>query len=716
MRRSALVLALTALASVARPAPARADLGSSIYDDVRDVVEELIRSEISTSVVAGIRARSPAVAFYFDQTLERLASPYWGSLPRVFREDLTVATGDVVYFHLTSDGDPTDLDRSLERFFRCVAFTDTPGADCDRLRGSLVTNHHTLVDDECVRNPPARARRVACDLALATRAALAGKGSTRRHVMDAVADVVLADVDGPLAQPLREILLAWLDHPDQIPTDLIEQLSVSDLLGALDDQVLGKVCGDPEALRKYVEAPGALPGWACFAISAVQLPDAAVMTIGVTSAGATIDEKLPFWRLSPVLEPISEADFGDSALYAALAEAAFTSRCRGSARSDTLARQWPCSGKKLDVGAVIELRWLGLTFIGRVDAEGRIRGEVPKELARWMRRWQRVTADLERIKRSLPAGLRSILFVPDAGSPQAAFALRATVRMSAIARKLQERWYLWSADARGAGDLDIGELLDLAREAYALGRDTKGELEDLAFGLGGEAGRDLAAWFRVIVKADHRTLAIELLRAGLGLAHDRAGGARDRFFIALAAYVLDATDGDAQAMTRSAFRAAAKDLLLSVEKHGLPQARNRWRARLLPRLALRFAVNDDHAVSGDDRRRTVVAADWPTAMVALSDYGGLELSLLDPIAPLAELGLRQAGTYDHGTTLLLDAVRPRLGAWIAVPQLSKRLAIDLGVGARLVGVDRTSATDEPLRASYVRRTSITLDLGVELVF
>jgi hypothetical protein len=557
---------------------------------------------------------------------------------------------------------------------------------------------------------------VACDLGLAARAALAGKGSVRRHVMDAVADVVLADVDGPLGPPLREILLAWLDQPDQIPTDLIEQLSVADLMSALEDQVLEKVCGDKQGLRKYVENPAATPGWACFAISAIQLPDAAVMGISVASAGVTVDEKLPFWRLSPVLDTIAEAEFGDSAIYAALAESAFTSRCRGSARSETLAKQWPCSGRKLDVGAVVELTWLGLTFTGRVEADGRIRGEVPKELARWMRRWQRVNADLERIKRSLPPGLRSILFVPDSGSPQAAFALRATVRMAALAKRIKERWYLWQSDARGAGDLDVGELIDLAREAYQLGAESTREGLGEFRALGGEASRDLSAWFRLIVKADHRTLAIELLQAGLGLAHDRAGGAKERFFISLAAYVLDASDGDAQAMTRSAFRAAAKDLLRSVEVHGLPRADSRWRFRALPRLSFRMAVNDDHAVTSGERRRTVVAADWPTVMVALSDYAGLEASLLDPVAPLAELGLRDAGDYADSTTLLLDAVRPRVGVWVGVPQLSRRLALSLGGGARLVGVDRTSAVGEALRARYVRRTSLTLDLGVELVF
>lgn len=717
MRHAAALVVLVAALTTARPTPARADLGSSIYDDVRDVVEELIRSEIAGSVVATIRTRSPGVGFYFDDTLERLASPYWGSLPRVFRDDLTVAVADYTYFHLTSGGDATDLDRSLARFFKCTALASEPGADCDRLRAALLTARHPLLDEECVRTAPSAGRRVACDLGLATRAALSGKGAARRHVMDAVADVVLADVEGPLGPRLREILLAWLDRPDTVPTDLIEQLSVTDLIAALDDQVLARVCGDKDGLRRYLENPASAPGWACFAVSAAQLPDAAVMTIAITEATQTTTEKLAFWRLSPVLATIPEADFGDNAIYGALAEAAFNARCKGSVRSEALAREWPCSGKRLGVGAVVAISWLGLDLVAKVDADGKLRGEVPKEMARWMRRWQRVTAELDRIKATLPVGLRSILFVPDTGGASAAATLRATVRMTRLAARIKERWYLWSTDARDAGDLDVGELLDLAREAAALGRDAGADAIRELGGIGGDAGRDLADWFRLIVKADHRTLAIDLLRAGLELAADRAGRPQERFFISLAAYVLDATDGDTEAMTRSAFRAAAKDLLLSVETHGLPREGSRWRGRLVPRLSLRFAVNDQQAVSGADRRRTVVSADWPTAMVAVNDYAGLEVSLLDPIAPLAELGLRDAGDYADGSLLVLDAVRPRVGVWVGVPQLSRRLALSLGAGARLVGVDRTSDPAAVTPAfRYVRRTSLTVDLGVELVF
>ena len=42
--------------------------------------------------------------------------------------------------------------------------------------------------------------------------------------------------------------------------------------------------------------------------------------------------------------------------------------------------------------------------------------------------------------------------------------------------------------------------------------------------------------------------------------------------------------------------------------------------------------------------------------------------------------------------------------------------LSAGGGVRLLGVDVESAGAEPLRARYVRRPSLTLDLGVELVF
>lgn len=724
MRRSLVTFAVLALVSLARPAPARADLASTVYGDVRDVVEELIQSEVAVSVVATIRTRSPALGFYFDDTLERLASPYWGSLPRVFREDLTAAVADLVYFHLSSAQPARDVQRSAERFFNCVVDKTDTADDCTRLRDALLAQQRTLLDLECIRRAPPNDRRVACDLGLAARAALAGRSSARRHVMDAVADLVLADVGAPLNAPLREILLTWLDNPDRLPTELIERLSVADLLDQLGDDALDALCGSPQRMRDYLTRPDSAIGWACFAVSSPQLPKLLEVRVRVSSPGvkdgeavSTIETRVEFWTLSRVLDSIADGEWGDKALYTAFAQAAFAEHCRSTRAFVSGTPTWPCNEPPLKAGTRIHIGWLGIEMLdAAVDEQGRLRSAAPKELARWMTRWKRLNEELDRLKSLLPPALRPLVFVADTGAEQNRAALRATVRMARLAQRIRDRWYLWAKDADELEDLDVGELLDLAREAAYVARDAAGDAAGEAGDAAGEAGQELGDWFRLVMKADHRTLAIELLRAGLVLAHDRTDRPHERFFISLAAYVLDASDGDAQAMTRSAFRAAAKDLLLRAERRGVPRADDRLRLRALPRLSVRIAVNEAHAVTGTDTSRTVVAADWPTAMVALSDYAGLELSLLDPIAPLAEFGLRPAGTYHDERLILLDAVRPRLGVWAAVPQLTRRLALSAGGGVRLLSLDVHSAPDAPIRATYVRRPSLTIDLGLALVF
>src|SRR5262249_523511 len=105
--------------------PARADLASSLYDDVRDVVEELIQTEVTTSVVTTIETRSPALAFYMHGTLERLGSPYWGSLSRVMKDDLTIVVSDFVYWHVSTGGGDGDIIESAKRFFGCARTTAT---------------------------------------------------------------------------------------------------------------------------------------------------------------------------------------------------------------------------------------------------------------------------------------------------------------------------------------------------------------------------------------------------------------------------------------------------------------------------------------------------------------------------------------------------------------------------------------------------------------
>jgi hypothetical protein len=234
---------------------------------------------------------------------------------------------------------------------------------------------------------------------------------------------------------------------------------------------------------------------------------------------------------------------------------------------------------------------------------------------------------------------------------------------------------------------------------------------------GGAANMDIGDWLRMVMRGDYRSLAMETLRAALDLRLADATRPRETFFLTLATYLLDSSDGGGENIARSAFRAAAKDLLLSQSHVGVPRVDDRVRFRLMPRLALKLAFNDVYAATDNNSRRAVVSADWPTLMLAVTDYAGLEASIIDPLAPLAEMALRPPGTYHRYAYVAGDALRPRLGAWVAVPQLSRRLTLTTGFGARFLNVTRNSAEGAvELDATYGLKASLTFDAGLQFVF
>jgi hypothetical protein len=133
---------------------------------------------------------------------------------------------------------------------------------------------------------------------------------------------------------------------------------------------------------------------------------------------------------------------------------------------------------------------------------------------------------------------------------------------------------------------------------------------------------------------------------------------------------------------------------------------------------VRLSFNDTYAVTDGDTRRRLVAADFPTLMFAATDYVGIELSAIDFVAPLAEMALRPAGKYEKYENVALDLIRPRFGVWVAVPQLSRRIALSAGFGARFLDVKRLDDGTDPkmLRAEYAYKASLTFDAGIQFVF
>lgn len=728
MRRISVACAVaTALAVPSRAA--HADLASTFYDDVRDVVEELIKTEVTTSVVATIEARSPALAFYLHGTLERLASPYWGSLARVLKDDLTVVVADFVYWHLSTGGGSGDVVASARQFFGCVAEAgDARASDgCKRLIGAVRDQRRPLLEVECRRAKPLPARRVACDIGLATLAALERRGEVRHHVVDALADIVLAEVaDRGLADRLRDVLTRWLDLPKDLPTPLLEALANPDLAAELADPAVDGLCNDPKTLDELFRDPAASRAWICFAVTHPALPTALAARVAIADGGRALDATIDFWVIEAALKDFDADRATDDTSFRMLAELAFDQRCPAG---EPAGRDgWPCKGARLAPGATITIAWQGRELVGRVDAAGQVATKPPRQMVATLLRFRKAIRRIEELRALVPSALAPYLFYAGSTPAAARTMLRSIARAARLVTELRARWYLWAKDGGKLDDIDIAELLRVARDAYAprpaggdreRGDATEPDNGPLGFldkhARGGASSIDVGDWLRMVMRGDYRSLAMESLRAALGVRLAEPGHPREKFFLTLAAYLLDQNEGVGETVARSAFRAAAKELLLSQSHVGVPRQDDRLRFRLLPRLALKLSFNDTYAVTDRDSRRNVVSADWPTLMLAFTDYAGLEASLLDPIAPLAEMALRPAGSYHRYAYVALDVLRPRLGAWVAVPQLSRRLAITTGFGARFLDVKRDVA-QTTIDATYGARASLTFDAGVQFVF
>lgn len=690
MRLAVLVIALALV-----PRPAHADVAGQVYDDVRDVVEELIQTEVTTSVVTTVKTRSPALAFYMHGTLERLGSPYWGSLGRSLESDLTVVVADFVYWHLSSDGGTADIIGSAQRFFGCVAKPD--GSDACKRVVAAVQRNRPLLETECRRTMPPPERRVACDIGLATLAALEKRSSVRHHVVDALGDIVLAEIpERGLAERLRDLLARWLDSPTNLPTGLVETLGNPDLEGSLADDAIDKLCEDPATVTGFLRDPTEHPGWICFAISHVALPAALAAKVTIDDPLGKLEQHVDYWRIADALKQFDADRASDDLSFRLLADVAFEPKCPPGTAVDA----WPCKGPRLSPGGTITVEWLGRTIVGTVEKSGQIETKPNRQMMLWLLRFRKAMQRIDELRALVPPSLEKYVFFAGSPPPHARAVVRSLARMARLVNELRTRWYLWSQTQ----ELDIAELLRAAQTALGT------QSPSLAFlDAQGDSNVDIGDWLRLVMRGDYRTLAMESLRAALDLRLADSSRPRETFFLTLAAYLLDSGQGVGETVARGAFKAAAKDLLLSATHRGIPRAADRWRFRWLPRLGLGLSFDEHYAIASDSTRRTVVSANWPTAMVAFTDYIGLEGSLFDPVAPLAEMALRPPGKYLGQENVPFDVLRPRLGVWVALPQLSRRITLSTGFAARFVSID-------PMTMTYGRKPSLVFDAGIEFVF
>jgi len=122
------------------------------------------------------------------------------------------------------------------------------------------------------------------------------------------------------------------------------------------------------------------------------------------------------------------------------------------------------------------------------------------------------------------------------------------------------------------------------------------------------------------------------------------------------------------------------------------------RFHALPDLALRASWSESYGVEWASTFRPLPALALLSVRASLSvtptRYIGIQLSLLDPIAPLAELTMRRdvipindggflyRTDWIHEKRLLANVVQPRLAVEVALSRLSPHLVFDVGVAIR----------------------------------
>lgn len=203
---------------------------------------------------------------------------------------------------------------------------------------------------------------------------------------------------------------------------------------------------------------------------------------------------------------------------------------------------------------------------------------------------------------------------------------------------------------------------------------------------------------------------------------DDEGCRRDafrRFADSLVMYVLDAARGDTSEAVRAVFRQAAAEAIRLVSPFGGLDRSADARAPALgdllwlaPELALRSSwspgyVNDEPGhlryTAGLQlvRLRKVF---WYTDRA----YAALGLSLLDPLAPLAEIVLRadrdaitgQPVRYQRSGLLLWNVLAPRVEWSAGLPWLSKHVVLGAGLSLRLVTSTERSQRADAVDYSY----------------
>ena len=184
----------------------------------------------------------------------------------------------------------------------------------------------------------------------------------------------------------------------------------------------------------------------------------------------------------------------------------------------------------------------------------------------------------------------------------------------------------------------------------------------------------------------------------------------ERFADDIVVYVVQAkVDGTPSDEARSTLRAATEDLVQELALNGgIDRPIVSLKALFLPDLALRYDWSPSFAVDGPGSGRVLASVPWLKVRVPFVRhrlvYSAVAVSLIDVIAPLAELAARAPGiTPVHENRIWANVLAPRIDIEGGIPALSKHLLVGGGISYRIVAPAITVPATTTAPASYEYR-------------
>jgi hypothetical protein len=183
----------------------------------------------------------------------------------------------------------------------------------------------------------------------------------------------------------------------------------------------------------------------------------------------------------------------------------------------------------------------------------------------------------------------------------------------------------------------------------------------------------------------------------------------ERFADAMVVYAVQAhASGAPTDEARAVLRSATVDMVREIGLGGgIDRKMFGWEI-LLPDLSLRYDWSPSFVNVNPGAARAIASATWLKLRIPILNrqlgYTALAISLVDALAPLSELALRQstAATYVGTEKLGWNLVSPHLDVEGGIPALSKHLVVGGGISYRFIVPWQTAAatTDKPVAYQY----------------